>query len=102
MLKICSRKPSFSLKKAKFLKSYTVKRRFNHVECSDDELYRYFQDGASARVAMMELGERSWEYQYEFAAEMSKRCHQVMRKNPSMIEAYEVFEEWYLIFNAIN
>lgn len=56
----------------------------------------YFRDGAAARGAMMELTQRSWEYQFEFAVEMSKRCRGVMGEDPNMREAYEFYENWYL------
>ena len=72
-----------------------MRKVFKHVSCTDDQLVLYFRDGNAARASMKEVGQRSWEYQFEFAVEMSKRCQQVMGKDPDMIEAYEVFEQWY-------
>ena len=75
----------------------SVRKVFKHVDCSDEQLVGlYFRDGDMARASLKELSLRSWEYQYEFAVEMSKRCQQVMGKDPDMIEAYEVYEQWYL------
>src|SRR5579871_6215391 len=54
----------------------SVGKQFRHVSCTDEEVSMYFRDLSSARNAMMELENRSWEYQFEFAAEMSKRCRQ--------------------------
>jgi hypothetical protein len=86
------------LKNAISSKRNTIRRKFSHVSCSDDEIRRYFKDAASAHEAMNELGKRSWEYQYEFAVEMSKRCQQVMGKDPNLIEALDVFEQWYSLY----
>jgi hypothetical protein len=72
-----------------------VKKVFKHVNCTDEQLVYYFRDANAAQASMRELSLRSWEYQYEFAVEMSKRCQQVMGKDPDMIEAYEVYEQWY-------
>lgn len=72
-----------------------MRKVFKHVSCTDDQLVLYFRDADAARASMREVGMRSWEYQVEFAMEMSKRCQQVMGKDPDMNEAYEVFEQWY-------
>ena len=71
-----------------------VRKQFKHVKCTDDQVVFYFRDANAARASMRELSLRSWEYQFEFAVEMSKRCQQVMGKDPDMIEAYEVYEQW--------
>jgi hypothetical protein len=55
----------------------------------------YFRDVISARNAMLELENRSWEYQFEFAVEMSKRCKTVMGNDPNMHAAYGFYENWY-------
>jgi hypothetical protein len=73
----------------------TVRRQFKHVTCTDEELSQYFKDATAARAAMMELSERSWEYQFEFAVEISKQCHFIMDDDPNMNEAYNFFENWY-------
>jgi hypothetical protein len=44
---------------------------------------------------MAELSQRSWEYQIEFAVEMTKQCKAMMGDNKSMHEALDVFEYWY-------
>lgn len=73
----------------------SVGKQFKHVTCTDDELSMYyFRDIVAARNAMLELGNRSWEYQFEFAAEMSKRCKAVMGDDPSMHAAYGFYENW--------
>jgi len=71
-----------------------VKKQFKHVTCTDEEVSRYFRSAAAAMGAMAEIGQRSWEYQFEFAAEMARRCKAVMGGDPDMIEAYEFFEQW--------
>ena len=71
-----------------------VRKQFPHVNCTDDEIGQYFKDAAAARAAMAELGQRSWEYQFEFAAEMAKRCAAVMGDDKRMHEALDVFECW--------
>jgi hypothetical protein len=43
---------------------------------------------------MTELCHRSWEYQFEFAVEMSKQCKMVMGDDVGMNEACDVFENW--------
>lgn len=73
----------------------SVRKQFSHVKCSDNELARYFENERAAQVAMSEISKRSWEYQYEFAVEMSKRCREVSGKDPDMLEALDVFEDWY-------
>ena len=75
-----------------------VRKQFPHVNCADDEVSQYFKDAAAARAAMAELGQRSWEYQFEFAAEMAKRCAVVMGDDKRMHEALDVFENWYISF----
>lgn len=44
---------------------------------------------------MEELGQRSWEYQFEFAAEMARRCTQSMGDDKYMHQALDVYEDWY-------
>lgn len=73
----------------------TVSRQFKHVQCSDEEIIRYFRDGNAAREALLELEHRSWEYTFEFAVEMSRRCRSVMGENHDMNEALDVYERWY-------
>ena len=72
----------------------TVSRQYKHVQCSDEELVRYFRDANAAREALLELEHRSWEYTFEFAVEMSKRCRLVMGEDPDMNEALDVYERW--------
>jgi len=72
----------------------SVGKQFRHVSCTDEEVSMYFRDLSSARNAMMELESRSWEYQFEFAAEMSKRCRQTMGSDPNMHAAYGFYENW--------
>jgi hypothetical protein len=72
----------------------TVRRQFKHVTCTDEELSRYFKDAATARASMTELCHRSWEYQFEFAVEMSKQCKLAMGDDVGMNEACDVFENW--------
>src|SRR5437762_14142818 len=74
----------------------TVRKRFKHVNCTDDEVSQYFRSASAARNSMNELNKRSWEYQHEFATEMSKQCTAVMGKNHEMKQALEVFEHWYV------
>lgn len=99
-LKLSPLKASFTPLK-KFGARNNVRKHFNHVNCSDDEISQYFKDAAAARVAMAELGQRSWEYQVEFAAEMAKRCKAMMGDDKRMHEALDVFEDWYLSFKVI-
>jgi hypothetical protein len=73
----------------------TVSRQFSHVRCSDEEVVSYFRDANAAREALFELEHRSWEYVFEFAVEMSRRCRLVMGGDPDMNEALEVYERWY-------
>jgi len=74
----------------------SLKRQFAHVKCSDEEVpMKYFRDARTARAAMLELGNRSWEYQYEFAVEMARRCKQVMRDDADMQQALALYERWY-------
>lgn len=91
-------KPLQSITKSK----NTLRKQFKHVACTDDEASHYFKDAAAAHAAMAELGQRSWEYQYEFAAEMFKRCHEAMGKNPDMVEALDVYEEWYALGDFLH
>jgi hypothetical protein len=72
-----------------------VRRQFKHVSCADDGLSQYFRNGLAAQAAMDELHARSWEYQFDFAAEMAKQCKQKMSEDTNMMEALRVFEEWY-------
>jgi hypothetical protein len=72
----------------------TVRKQFKHVTCSDDEIHQYFKNALAARAALIELAQRSWEYQFEFAVEMSKQCRQVKGEDPEMKEAFEVYEQW--------
>lgn len=74
----------------------TVRKQFKHVTCSDEGVIQYFKNALAARAAMLELGQRSWEYQFEFAVEMSKRCKDVMGEDQDMNEAHQVFERWYV------
>lgn len=78
----------------------SVRKQFPHVNCTDDEVSQYFKDAAAARTAMAELGQRSWEYQFEFAAEMAKRCGAMMGDDKRMHEALDVFENWYVSSNV--
>ena len=71
-----------------------VAKQFKHVNCSDDEISMYFCDVGAARRAMMELEYRSWEYQFEFAVEMARRCQVVMDNDPNMLAAYAFYENW--------
>lgn len=95
-LKLSPLKTSFSPLKKVVSTKRRVSKQFKHVNCTDDEVSRYFKDATAARAAMLELAYRSWEYQYEFAVEMARRCHLVMRDNKSMREALDVFENWYV------
>jgi hypothetical protein len=97
-LKLSPLKTSFApLKKAMSTKR-TVSKQFKHVNCADNEISLYFKDAAAARAAMLALAYRSWEYQFEFAIEMAKRCRKVMGDNKGMREALDVFENWYVFF----
>ena len=81
--------------KTKTQPKYSLRKQFKHVTCSDDDISQYFKNALAARAALLELGERSWEYQFEFAVEMAKRCQEAMGQDPDMMEAFEVFEQWY-------
>jgi hypothetical protein len=96
-LKLSPFKASFTpLKNAMSIKTKnSIRRKFKHVNCTDDEISQYFKDAAAAHVAMTELGQRSWEYQFEFAVEMAKRCKSVMGDNKGMRQALDVYEDWY-------
>ena len=73
-----------------------VRKKFQHVTHTDDEISHYFKDATAARAAMAELGQRSWEYQYEFAVEMARQCKAVMGDDKNMHQALDVFEDWYI------
>ena len=93
-LKIPAFKSAFPIKTIAKGKS-TIRKEFKHVNCSDNEIGKYFRDGNAATMALLELNERSWEYQFEFAVEMSKQCKMVMGDDYGMKEAFDVFETWY-------
>lgn len=101
-LKLSPFKASFSpLKNVMSVKGKNnVRKQFPHVNCTDDQVYQYFKDAAAARAAMAELGQRSWEYQFEFADEMAKRCAAAMGDDKRMHEALDVFENWYVLSNV--
>ena len=89
-------------------KAKQVRDKFKHVNCTDNELIKYFKDEPAAQAAMDELHARSWEYKQEFAREMIKQCQQWMRKDKRMMcedenmpAALTVYEKWYVpyIFN---
>lgn len=96
-LKLATFRGSFGPFKAVKIKGKsTIRRQFKHVTCSDDELGQYyFKDAAAARRAMAELGQRSWEYQFEFAAEMARRCAASMGDDKHMHQALDAYEDWY-------
>src|SRR5271154_6697848 len=96
-LKLSNFKGSFNpLKSVVSVKGRSnIRRHFKHVNCTDDEISQYFKDAAAARAAMAELGQRSWEYQIEFADEMARRCRAMMGDDKHMHQALDVFEHWY-------
>ena len=99
-LRMAPFKASFTpLKKAMAMSKTknTVGRQFKHVQCSDEEVGRYFRDASSAREALLELEHRSWEYVFEFAVEMCKQCRLVMGENLDMQQALDVYERWYFL-----
>jgi hypothetical protein len=99
-LKLSPFKASFTPLK-KISARNTIRKQFGHVNCSDNEISQYFKDAAAARATMAELGQRSWEYQVEFADEMARRCRAMMGDNKQMHQALDVFEHWYLHLQAI-
>jgi hypothetical protein len=101
-LKFGSIRSSFPIKAIGLKGKSGFKREFNHVNCSDEETVKYFRNGSAARDALLELDERSWEYQFEFAVEMVKRCKLVMGSDPGMREALDVYERWYFLSDPKN
>ena len=77
-------------------KKNETRKKFNHVNCSDDELSgKYFENALVAETAMREIRARSWTYQVEFAMEMLQRCKNKMGEDENMMAALGVYQVWY-------
>ena len=72
----------------------TIRKRFKHVNCRDNDVSQYFRDELAAKKSIEELNQRSWEYRYEFVTEMSKQCKAAMGENKEMKKALDIFDQW--------